>query len=138
MSHIPNSRVPKEWRSHAAIDKANGFELDDLMAMCQEEPADFEGCLPCYAYKVAQNREAAEARREAEADAAESEAQHALAAQEARKLLKAALTRLKEASEVYISDLSSDPKMPSRADAELEMQNALEEAEDVLRILKGT
>lgn len=30
------------------------------MARCHVEPADFDGCLACYAYWVAQEREAAE------------------------------------------------------------------------------
>jgi hypothetical protein len=43
--------------SRSEILNMTAGELLDLMAECDEEPADFNGCKPCFAYLVAQHRE---------------------------------------------------------------------------------
>jgi len=47
---------PQTREEVEALDRA---ELLDFMGMCSVEPADFDGCLACYAYEQLTAREAA-------------------------------------------------------------------------------
>lgn len=50
-----------DWpQTREEVERLDLAGLFDFMAMCDVEPADYDGCLACYAYELAQEREAAE------------------------------------------------------------------------------
>jgi hypothetical protein len=55
--------APDLPQTKAAVDAMTDEELDVFMGLCSVEPADYDGCLACYAYEVAQDREAAAKKR---------------------------------------------------------------------------
>lgn len=56
MSHFNTG--PGLPQTRAEVDTLTDEGLEDFMAFCGVEPADFDSCLACYAYGVAQDREA--------------------------------------------------------------------------------
>lgn len=55
MGHF-NTRLG--WpQTRTEVDALSSVALGDFMGMCDVEPADYDGCLACYAYEVMQERE---------------------------------------------------------------------------------